>query len=52
MNSDQFQQFVVDKLLLIEQRISKIEAKSALIGTVGGTLAGAFITILTRHLFK
>lgn len=49
MNTDQFQQFVVEKLMAIEHRLSTIEAKAALIGSVGGTLAGIITAFISKH---
>lgn len=49
MNTDQFQQFVVEKLMAIEHRLSTVEAKAALIGSAGGALAGLVTAFITKH---
>jgi hypothetical protein len=44
MNQEQFQQFVVEKLLAIESRVSKLEARAAMFGA----LAGASMSLIIK----
>ncbi len=49
MNSDQFQQFVVEKLLLIESRVTRLETRAALLGMLAGGAMSLLISWGSKH---
>ena len=44
---ENFRMFVVEKLFSFENRVSKVEVKASIFGSVGGILA-AFITMILK----
>lgn len=45
MNQEQFQQFVVEKLMVIESRVSKLEARAALFGAIAGSVVSFIMSM-------
>jgi hypothetical protein len=48
MNNDQFQQFVVEKLIAIESRVSRLEMRASIFGTIAGAVAGSILSIIIK----